>query len=276
MLPVTPTDTRDVPSGLTDATAMRDASPRHVRDLALHLARAEVAATHRLTVLGWAWPLARQLAQLAVLVFVFSKLLDLDIENFGAFVFCGLVVWTWFSSGVSRASTSLLDQRHLLFQPRFPAKVVPVVAIIVPLLDVLFAYPVLLLMLVLGPGLGLSALAVPLLVALQLVLMAGIAWGLAAASVFFRDVPNLVGVGLLLAFYLTPVFYGRETIPSDYRWVLHVNPVAILIDANRAVLLGTAGPGWTAVAALAVLSTVVAAAGYVAFDRAEARFVDHL
>jgi len=201
---------------LTDAAVPRRLPPHHFRDLVWHLVRAELNATHRLTVLGWAWPLVRQLAQLTILVVVFSQLLHLGIKNFPVFVFSGLVAWNWFSSGLARASTSLIDHRHLLFQPRFPAKVVPIVAIAVPLLDVLFALPVLLAMVLFGPGLTWSALGLPLLIALQLVFMAGLAWGLAAASVFFRDVPNLVGVILLLAFYLTPVFYSRATLGARY------------------------------------------------------------
>lgn len=261
---------------LTDAASPRRIAPHHFRDLVWHLAHAELASTHRMTTLGWLWPLVRQLAQLAILVFVFSRLLHLGIKNFPVFVFSGLVAWNWFSAGVSRASTSLLDHRHLLFQPRFPSRVVPVVAIFVPLLDVVFALPVLLVMLLLSSGLSWGACAFPLVLALQFFMMVGLAWWLAAGSVFFRDIPNLVAVVLLLLFYLTPVFYSHHSIPSQYVWILQLNPMTIVIDATRAALLSSTAPDWSALALLLVFDLLLATSGYVVFGRLQGRFVDYL
>ena len=261
---------------LRDAARGRRVSALQFRDLVLHLARREVDSAHRMTVLGWAWPLTRQLAQLAVLVFVFSRLLKLGIPDFPVFVFSGLIAWTWFATGTAKATSSLIEHRHLLFQPRFPARVVPIVAIVVPLIDVLFALPVLLLMLGLGRGLAISVMTLPLIVLLQLVLMAGFAWLLAAASVFFRDVPNVVGVALLLIFYLTPVFYSRHNVPGKYALLLGLNPIGILIEAYRHALLGTPGPAWATLGALSAFSLVTAVLGYVVFTHIDSRFVDHV
>jgi lipopolysaccharide transport system permease protein len=261
---------------LTDAASPQGVAPRHFRDLVWHLARAELASTHRMTSLGWLWPLARQLAQLAILVFVFSRLLHLGIKNFPVFVFSGLVAWNWFSAGVSRASTTLLDHRHLLFQPRFPSRVVPVVAILVPLLDVVFALPVLFVMLLFSGGLSWSAFALVLVLALQFLMMVGLAWWLAAGSIFFRDIPNLVTVVLLLLFYLTPVFYSHHNIPSRYAWILQLNPMTTIIDASRAVLLSSSAPDWTALALLFIFDVLLATSAYVVFGRLQGRFVDYL
>lgn len=263
-------------TGLHDAAAERRIAPHHFRDLVCHLARSELDSTHRMTTLGWLWPLFRQLAQLAILVFVFSRILHLGIKDFPVFVFSGLVAWNWFMGGILRASTSLIENRHLLFQPRFPSRVVPIVAIFVPLLDVVFALPVLLVMLALGSGLSWSALELPVFLALQFVMMAGLAWWLAAATVFFRDIPNLVGVFLLLMFYLTPVFYSHHNIPPRYGRVLGLDPMTIIIDAIRAVLLHTGSPDWKFIGALFGASLVVSVSGYQVFGRLQRRFVDHL
>jgi ABC-type polysaccharide/polyol phosphate export permease len=84
----------------------------------MHLTRRHLASSYHLTLLGWAWPVARQLVQLAVLVFLFSQIFDLGIENYPVFVFIGLLAWTWLSSGVASAASSLIQQRHLVNQPR--------------------------------------------------------------------------------------------------------------------------------------------------------------
>jgi lipopolysaccharide transport system permease protein len=254
----------------------RPTSPRAFTALVLHLVGRQLKSSHHLTLLGWTWPVARQLAQLGVLVFVFGTVLDLDIENYPVFVFIGLMAWTWFSTAASAAATSVLTQRHLVMQPRLPPSVLPIVAVTVPLVDVLLSLPVLVLMLALGTGLDWGLLACPAVLALQFAFVAGLGWLVAGVSVFFRDVPNLVGVALMLLFYLTPVFYERDVVPERFHVILDLNPMTTLIEAYRALLLGTPGPGLARLAVVAVGSACLLAAGHWVFARLAPRFADHL
>jgi lipopolysaccharide transport system permease protein len=250
--------------------------PRVFVALVVHLTVRHVRSSHHLTLLGWAWPVTRLLAQLTVLVFLFSKVIQLDIPNYPIFVFIGLLAWNWFSSGVSAAAMSVLTQRHLVMQPRLPRSVLPIVAVSVPLVDVLFSLPVLILMLALTTGLRWGLLACPLLFALQFVLVAGIGWLVAGVSVFLRDVPNLVGVALMILFYLTPVFYAGSRVPEHLRWVLDLNPLTTIFEAYRSLMLGTPGPGLARLGAVAAASVVAALLGHRVFTRLAPRFADHL
>ena len=242
----------------------------------LHLTVRQLKSSHHLTLLGWAWPVVRQLAQLAVLVFLFGKVFDFNIDNFPVFVFVGLMAWTWFSGAVSSAASSVLAQRHLVMQPRLPSSALPIVAVAVPLIDVLFALPVLVLMLALSTGLTWGLLACPLLIVLQFVLTAGVAWLVASVSVFFRDVPNLVGVALMILFYLTPVFYARSNVPERFRWILDLNPLTTITEAYRALLLGLPGPSAARLAGMAAASIALALLGRWSFARLASRFADYL
>src|SRR2546423_3633420 len=112
-----------------------------LRELVAHLAAREVASLHRFTLLGWAWPLVRQLAQLGVLVVAFSRVLRLGIPHYALFVFSGLIAWNWFSTGVVNGTSALLDRRYLVFQPRFPVLALPLVAVAGPLVRPLPAPP---------------------------------------------------------------------------------------------------------------------------------------
>jgi lipopolysaccharide transport system permease protein len=245
-------------------------------ELIIHLARRELESAHRFTILGWAWPLARQLVQLVVLVFVFSSVLDLGVANFPAFVFSGLVAWSWFASGVGAASTTLLNQRHLVFQPRLPAAVLPIVAVAVPLIDVVMAFPVLLLVLAVSGSLSWTAIFFPLMLVVQFVLMCGIAWLTAGGSVYLRDLPNIVSLSLTLLFYLTPVFYSLRSVPDNLEWVLKLNPMTTVLEADRALLLGSPFPNIAHLAGVVVFSILLAAIGYRTFQRLEPGFVDEL
>jgi lipopolysaccharide transport system permease protein len=251
-------------------------APRAFLRLVAHLTRRELAATHHLTVLGWAWPVARQLVQLVVLVFLFSRVFDLGIPDFPVFVFIGLLAWSWLSFGITAAASSLINQRHLVNQPRLPNATLPMVAIAVPFVDVLVSVPILLVLLVASGNLGITALLCIPVALIELALLAGVAWLVAAISVLFRDVPTLIGVLLGVLFYLTPVFYGLRTVPDQFQWVLHLNPMTTLIEAYRAALLGTPAPSAGALAAVAAISVVAAIAGFRLFRRLELTFADHL
>ena len=256
------------------------ASPRRdlsqFRELVLYLAKRELTTKHRWTVLGWTWPLTRQLIQLGVLVFVFTAIFDFGIDDYATFVFIGLIAFTWFSAGMTDAATSLLSKRQLVFQPGIPTAVLPVVAVGVPFVDVLMALPVLGAMVVLSGDLHWTALFVPAAVAVQLILMCGFAWLFAAATVYFRDIPHIVGVGLTLLFYLTPIFYPYSKVPADYRWLLRLNPMTTLIEWERGALMYGKLPGVGEVAALSLAAVVVAGIGFAIFRALQGRFVDEL
>jgi lipopolysaccharide transport system permease protein len=216
------------------------------------------------------------LAQLAVLVFLFGKVLHLNIPNYPVFVFVGLLGMNWFSTGVNTAASSVLGQRHLVMQPRLPTSVLPIVAVAVPFVDVLFALPVLVLLLALSTGLTWSLLACPLIFALEFLLIAGVALLVAGVSVYFRDVPNLIGVGLMILFYLTPVFYSGSRLPGRFRWVFELNPLGTIIDAYRWLLLGTPSPGAARLGAVVAVAAVLLWLGHRVFARLAPSFADRL
>jgi lipopolysaccharide transport system permease protein len=249
---------------------------RQLADLVLHLTRRQLESQHRFTLLGWAWPLIRQLAQLAVLVFLFSKVLDLGIDDYPAFVFSGLLVWSWFAAGLVAATSSLDNGRHLVFSPRFPDVALPLVAVAVPVVDLLMALPVVLAMLVAEGRLAAPALLLPLLLAALFLFTAGIGMLTAASNVFFRDVANAVSVGLLLSFYLTPIFFSTRNVPERFRWVVDVNPIAAHVDAVRAVLFEGQLPSLGDALVVATVSPIAAAIGWHVFRRLQPRFVDEL
>ena len=249
---------------------------RRLAQLTAHLAVREVTTRHRFTLLGWLWPLARQLAQFGVLLLVFTSVVDLGIEDYPAFLFTGLVVWTWFSSGLTDGATSLRDHRHLLFRPRCPAAVVPVAAVAVAFVDALMALPVLLLIVAVETGLDPSLLFLPVLAAIQLVLICGLAWLASAITVYLRDVAQLVVVGLLLLFYLTPVFYDAGRLPDDFGWAIELNPLTPLLGAYRDVLVEGQLPGAPALAGLIAGALAAAAVGLLVFQRLRPGFVDEL
>jgi lipopolysaccharide transport system permease protein len=251
-------------------------SARYLLDLTSHLVGRSLARRHRRSLLGWVWSLALPVAQLAIFSLVFGRILPLNVPNYASFLFIGISMWTWFSTSTMLAVGSLEANRSLVLRPRFPSAVLPVTAVLTGLVDYLFAVPVLLLIVGIQVGLSWSVLALLPLVAIQLVLCVGVAWLVAPLNVFFRDVQHAVTIALLLGFYLTPVFYDRSAAPSSLSWVYDYNPMARLLEAERAALLEGTWPKAGPLLALTLVLLVAAVAAFAAFRRVQHRLPDEL
>jgi len=262
-------------SGVSAARSRFDAFG-YRRDVALHLVGREFRLRYRRAFLGWAWAVGQPLARLVVLSLVFTKFLPLGIEDYPQFLFTGLIAWMWFASGVTSGTTSAIDRRNLLFRPNLPRPIIPLVSVMTDGLDFLAALPVLAVFLVVGGGIPATALFLPVVVAVQLLLMLGISYALCSANVFFRDVRLFLDIALLLGFYLTPVFYDASSIPDRYRWVVQINPVARLIAAYRDVLVEGTMPAAAPFLLLALACAVVFLGGYAIYRRTSPTFTDEL
>jgi ABC-type polysaccharide/polyol phosphate export permease len=107
-------------------------------------------------------------------------------------------------------------------------------------------------------------------------LVLGLGYGLCAVNVYLRDVSILVGVATLLGFYVTPVFYSPDQVPADFRWVVELNPVSVLLELQRDVLVeGIVPPAGQVLTAYAV-GLVALLVGGAVYRRLSPTFVDEL
>jgi lipopolysaccharide transport system permease protein len=119
-----------------------------------------------------------------------------------------------------------------------------------------------------------TLLLLPVILAVQLALMVGLALAAAATNAFFRDVNQMLPLILQIWMYASPIIYPLSMVPSWLRpWYL-LNPMAGIIDAYRQVTVKGALPDWHALGIAAVVSIAVAIAGYVTFKRLEDQFAD--
>jgi lipopolysaccharide transport system permease protein len=129
-------------------------------------------------VLGFFWSFVNPLLLLLTYGVVFTYMLPVprgrDLEPYFLFLFCGILPWTWFNSSVLEASGGLIAGGSLIKKVMFPAEVLPVVTVLTNLVQFLLGLPILLLFLIPTGRLTASALLLPLLVLVQLVLTVGL------------------------------------------------------------------------------------------------------
>jgi ABC-type polysaccharide/polyol phosphate export permease len=175
------------------------------------------------------------------------------------------------------ATESITGAASLVTMVYFPREILTASAVLIRVLD--FAAGLVILVGLLayhGYGFPWTAVWVPLIFLLHLLFTIGVSLPLAALNLFFHDVRFLVGVGLNLWFFLTPVMYPMEIVPTRYLFLYDLNPNAWFIEMYRAVLLHGRSPSgeellWCAGAALGTLM-----AGYYFFKRVEPRFADRI
>nr|WP_276611093.1 ABC transporter permease [Kineococcus siccus] len=242
-----------------------------------HLTAREFRVRYSSAVLGWLWALAPVLVRFAVLGLVFSALLPATGPDYLADLAVGVLAWTWFSTGLLAATTSAVDRSDLLAQPALPRAVVPVVSVLTDGFDYLAGLPVLLAVVLLDTGrLPATALLLPVLLLLQGCLTVGLGFAATVGDVRLRDTRLAVGLVLAVGIYVTPVFYATATLPARLREVVRWNPVGVLIEAQRDVLVAGTLPFARVLLALTACCLVVLAAGWALHRRHSPTFLDHL
>lgn len=250
---------------------------RHGFDLVRVLVDRDLKILYKRSALGFGWALVTPLMQLLIFVFVFRRALAMQIDHYPAYVFTGVLVFGWFQSSLSQAGGLITNSKALVTQPGFPLVLLPHVTVCVRLFHLLLAMPVLA-GLLWSEGLtpGVSWLALPVLLAVQYLLIVGLAYPLASLNVVFRDTQHIVGVLLQLMMFVTPVFYSLRMVPDSLRGWFFLNPMVGMVESWRAVLIHNQWPDLRLLGALAMAGTGLWFLGRRLFVRQSHRFVEEL
>jgi ABC-type polysaccharide/polyol phosphate export permease len=211
------------------------------RHLIVRLARAELRRENARLILGSVWWVADPLLQMLVYWVLVGVLLGRTADDYPLFVLTALMAWKGVSATIGASCNAVIGNERIVRQMSFPRIVLPLARVMSQSWRLLVALGVqILLMLVLWPHrVTAELLWLPLLFAVQLTFVLPAAIVLSAATVFVRDLANLVRHLLRLGLYLSPVLYGlevaEERLPSPISDIYQLNPLALLLDGYRNV-----------------------------------------
>lgn len=241
---------------------------RYYYDLICHLVWRDFMLRYKGSVLGILWSLVPPFAHLLVLVFLFGKVVPLNIRAYPVFVFSALLPWIWFSTCLNSAGYLFTGNRELVRRPNFEPATLVTVNALSNLLHLLIFLPILLLMLVIyDRNITISFFLLPVLILIQAFLTVGLGLFIATASVFYHDVQHLANVTIMLIYFLTPIFYPSQNIPEKYQFIFSLNPIALLIENYRAVFFYGSMPEWNSVFLAGVISMALFGVGYFVYRR---------
>lgn len=200
------------------------------RGLIQSLVVRDLKARYRGSILGFFWSFVNPLLLLSIYTFVFEYILRNDQKEtvpYAVFMFCGLLPWTWFSASLMDASGSLISGGNLIKKVLFPAEVLPIVAVLSNLVHFCLGLTILAgFMIWYGHYPEWSEFVwFPVIVLVQLVFTVALGLALAALTVHFRDVRDLLANVLTFWFFATPIiyFYRMESV-AKFRWLFNLNP----------------------------------------------------
>jgi lipopolysaccharide transport system permease protein len=250
------------------------------RELIVILAWRDVKVRYKQTVLGAAWAVLQPGLMMIVFTIFFGRLAKVpagDPALYPLFVYAGLLPWTFFSSALTNAGNSVLGQERLMTKVYFPRLTLPLSAVAAAVVDFLFAFG---LLLVLMPCFGVwptwRFLLVPLIFAILLVFAVGVGTLLAGLHVAYRDFRFVTPFLIQVWMFATPAIYLDTTAvePGSLTGLLlNLNPLVGLIDAFRAACLG-GPPPWGRLGVAAAAAVAMLAVGCLVFRRIEDRFAD--
>ena len=218
------------------------------REVLLNLVRRELKVKYAASLLGAVWSLLNPIVYLAVFTFV-NEVLGMAIEDYPVYLLSGLLAWNLYSTAVSAGARSVVDNSNLVKKVTFPREILPLAAIGVALVDYVLQMGVLVLfMLVTGFGIPIPEIALlPLAFVTLLAFATALTFAVAAANVRYRDVGHLLGIALLVWFWLTPIVYAEEQVQGFLErgsalWTAYfVNPLASITGGLHRALYGAVG-----------------------------------
>ena len=248
------------------------------REMLFRLVQRDLKSRYQGSALGFIWMLLNPLLQLGVYTVVFSVIIRMDIEKYYLFLFIALVPWMFFSSCLGAGSSVILGQKDLVCRVSFPREILPVAFTVSQLVNLLFSFLVIFVIVVIsGVSISIPALVLlPVVVLIEFVLGLGTVLLVSSLAVYFRDLEHILMILSMVWMYLTPVLYPPEYVPDTLLRLLYLNPMTSVTIAYRDILYYGRAPELVILLRAAGLAMLVLAVGELFFSHFQKKFAEEL
>ncbi len=249
------------------------------RELFYYYTWRDIKVRYKQTFFGFAWAVIQPILMMALFSFFFGKKLGVPSDDvpYPVFVFSGLLLWNIFSTGLTSASNSILNNAHIMKKIYFPRLIIPISSVMVTLFDFLMAFSIYVIILIYYQiPVNIAEFFLYLTGALLITSLAtfGLGTFLAALNIKYRDFKYVIPYSIQVLLFLSPVIYPASIVTNIYaRYIMAVNPLTGAISLLRSAVSGI--PLDLPLLALSTCSAIIFFfAGVLYFKKSETYFAD--
>ena len=247
------------------------------KGILFNFAISDLKIRYRNSILGIFWSLIEPLLMLGVLFFVFSTMFKFEIENFPIYLLLGIICYNFFKNGTTFALNSLTNRSSLMTQIYFPRAIPGLSSGVTAAIMLLLELVVLgIFMVALEYTPPITILVLPLILALEFLLVLGMALPLSVLNVKFKDTEFIWMVVVHAGFFLTPIFYQFDMLPDYVQSVLQFSPVVQVVTMAHHVVLYGILPSVNSVLYAVGSTSIIVIIGYLIFRRYQVRIVEEI
>lgn len=253
----------------------------HYRDLLVLFVRRDFVTVYKQTVLGPLWFFIQPILTTITFTVIFGNVAQLSTDGAPKMVFymAGITVWNYFSTCLTSVSTVFNANAGIFGKVYFPRLIMPLTIVVSNLMKFGVQYSMFILFVLYFYFQGSVQpnswmLLTPVIILLMAVISMGIGLVLSSMTTKYKDLNMLIGFGMQLFMYATPVIYPSSSVPENYQWLLNLNPLVSLFDYMRYAYLGVGDFNLSALFYPACFAIVILALGVLVFNKVQKTFMD--
>lgn len=224
---------------------------------------------------------------LIIYTFVFSIVFKVRLEqsdniyddkyHFVLMLFIGIITYNLFSECLSRAPNLILSNTNFVKKIIFPLEILPLISLGAALFHAGISLLILMIsLLIVAHSIQWTVIFLPFIIFPLLLVIIGLSWALASIGVFIRDIGQFIGLILTMLLFLSPIFYPVSALPESVRDYLFLNPLTLIIEQLRIIILYGQLPNWEKLGMYYIIAFFVAWIGLMWFEHTRKGFSDVL
>ncbi len=248
------------------------------RQMVFSLVHKELRGKYKGSILGFFWTFLNPLLQLIVYTFVFSILMQQEIEKYYLFLFVALVPWIFISSCVSVGANCVFIYGDLVKKIYFPREILPISFVTSQFVNMLYTFIVIFAVIIFTRhGVNFHALLyLPIIMIVEYFLALGLTFLFSSITVYVRDVAHILGILTMAWQFLTPVMYPSSRVPQEYLPIWNMNPMVHVIEAYRDILYYKKVPDLKTLGTAVAMGCIFLIVGELIFSRLQKGFAENL
>ena len=213
------------------------------RKLIWNFVKRDIFSKYVGSLFGFYWSIINPIITLFIYFIVFGFFMKArlpgndNIWDYALYFSAGFLPWVAFSGSIMRASTSIIDNKNYIKKVPFPSEIFPVYITLSEFVNLLIGITIFMILFIILKGFpSIYIIFLPLGVILQMMFTLSLSLIFSSATVYFRDIPQILSSLFMIWFWGTPILYTINVIPDSIRWIMNLNPAYYMVEIYRDLL----------------------------------------